>query len=182
MRNKFFILSLLVWLIPFCGRIPLDISCNIQAGANNDVKNSVTTIYKALQASSSDEAFVLVFKNNMKGCIINICGGVSLGVCTIGNLAFNGFVTSDMFMNSYEAGYPVSCIVRTTLPHSFELIGFWLSGAIGFMIAYQLILFMKGSAGNMIQFAKRVSVLTTVVFLIMLCAAYVETHISVNMV
>jgi hypothetical protein len=35
-------------------------------------------------------------------------------------------------------------ILKVTLPHSFELIGFWLSGAIGFCIAWNIVQFIRG--------------------------------------
>ena len=144
MRDKFIILSFLLWFIPFFSRITMNISYD-SLPVLNDMSNSpLSILYTALKNSDSDEAFLLVFKNNIKSCMINVCGGVSLGVCTIVNLAYNGFATSDMFVVSYQSGFSLSDILKTTLPHSFELIGFWLSGAMGLMIAYRLLLFMRG--------------------------------------
>ncbi len=180
MRNRFFILSFLLWLIPFCARIPMNISYENVTDANKTENNALTNIQKAMETGNND-AFVLVFKNNIKTCIINICGGVSLGICTIINLVYNGFVTSDMFVISYESGFPITSILKTTLPHSFELIGFWVSGAMGLMIAYHLILFMRGREENLRVSVKQMAILAVIVFLTTLCAAYVETHISINM-
>jgi len=180
-RNKLFVLSFLLWLIPFCARIPMNISYENVPNRNNVNNSALSILYEALEDSSSDEAFLLVFKNNIKSCLINVCGGVSLGVCTIVNLAYNGFATSDMFVVSYQSGFSLSDILKTTLPHSFELIGFWLSGAMGLMIAYRLLLFMRGREDISRDFLKQMCIMAFIVFVTTLCAAYVETHISVNM-
>jgi len=180
-RNKFLVLSFLIWLIPFCARIPMNISYNDLSESGNIDNNALSTLYETLRTCSSSDAFILVFKNNIRTCIINVCGGVSLGICTVVNLAYNGFATSDMFVNSYKSGFPIADILKTTLPHSFELIGFWLSGTMGFMIAYQLVLFMKGREERLNAFIKQMVILAVIVFFTTLCAAYVETHISINM-
>lgn len=180
-RNKLFALSFLLWLIPFCARIPMNISYENVPNLKNVNNSALSILYEALENSSSDEAFLLVFKNNIKSCMINVCGGVSLGVCTIVNLAYNGFATSDMFVVSYQSGFSLSDILKTTLPHSFELIGFWLSGAMGLMIAYRLLLFMRGREDISRDFLKQMCIMAFIVFVTTLCAAYVETHISVNM-
>lgn len=39
---------------------------------------------KYLLLHMNKEAFLLILKNNIKGCIINILGGFSLGLGTIG--------------------------------------------------------------------------------------------------
>lgn len=181
-RNKFFLLSFAIWLVPFCARIPMDISYIHQLNSDEKVTNTIYVVQKALQENDNKKAFFLVFENNIKGCVINICGGVFLGVGTTINLAVNGFVTSDMFVCAYESGLPINCILKTTLPHCFELIGFWLSGAIGFMITRQLILFMIGRENFTKGFWRQLYNIAVVALIIILCAAYVETYISINMI
>ena len=109
-----------------------------------------------------------------------------LGIGTVANLAINGFAASDadvMVVHSEDDGVvPVQNILKTTLPHSPELIGFWLSGAMGFMIAWQLVLFMRGKESWSKGFLKRMCIYAICVFLIILCSAYIEAHISINMV
>lgn len=181
MRDKFIILSFLLWLIPFCARITMNISYENMPALDYTSNSPLSILYTALENSNNKEAFILVFKNNITSCVINICGGVSLGIGTIVNLAYNGFITSDMFVSSYEAGFHLSDILKTTLPHSFELIGFWLSGAMGFMIAYRMILLMKGREDIPRVFLNQMGIMALVVFVTTLCAAYVETYISINM-
>lgn len=91
MKCKLSFVSFLLWLIPFCARIPMNISYENVSSLGSTNNSALSILYDALEDSSSDEAFLLVFKNNIKSCLINDCGGVSLGVCTIVNLAYNGY-------------------------------------------------------------------------------------------
>lgn len=127
------------------------------------------------------KTFVFIFKNNIKGCIFNIIGGFVLGIATIMNLVLNGFFSADIFASSYSAGMPLYRILETTLPHSFELLGFWLLGATGLYIAWNVILFIRGKESFSSHFYKRVGIEFIVVFVIILTAAYVEAYISMKM-
>ncbi len=62
---------------------------------------------------------------------------------------------------------------------AFELIGFWISGAIGLSIAWKIILFMKNKEILDIQFYKDVLIQFIIVFIIILSAAYVEAYITI---
>ena len=58
-RNKLFVLSFLLWLIPFCARIPMNISYD-SLPVLNDMSNSpLSILYTALKNSDSDEALSL---------------------------------------------------------------------------------------------------------------------------
>jgi uncharacterized membrane protein SpoIIM required for sporulation len=72
--------------------------------------------------------------------------------------------------------------LKVTLPHSFELIGFWLSGAIGFYITWDIIQFMRGKGTFTSHFYKRTGVYSLAVFFIILAAAYVEAYISTSFI
>lgn len=182
MKKKIFLLSFLIWLLPFCIRLLLNISYeNISPTDIAKEKTVTSLIFDAVESHRNYEAFIIVFENNIKSCAINICGGVLLGVSTVFNLAINGFTTADVFVGSYASGFSVANIVKTTLPHSFELIGFWLSGAIGLIIAWQFLQFMREREDFTVTFIKQIGVLSFAVFVIILFAAYVETYISVNM-
>ncbi|MFK2367746.1 stage II sporulation protein M [Bacteroides fragilis] len=85
---------------------------------------------------------LLPFKNNMQGCILNVLGGGLLGIGTLFNLLLNGFCFADVCCRTYKLGMSITDIFALTLPHSFELIGFWISGGIGLYIAWNIILFM----------------------------------------
>lgn len=98
------------------------------------------------------------------------------------NLLCNGFFIADIFVLSYKSGLSIESILKVTLPHSFELIGFWLSGAIGFCIAWNIIQFMRGTGSVTVYFYKRVGISSLAVFFIILAAAYVEVYISTSFI
>jgi len=102
-------------------------------------KGIVTDIFKAYSSGNREKAFQLIFINNLKSAIINIFGGISLGVGTFANLAINGFYSADVFCTVHKNGMSWSKIIEYTAPHSFEMIGIWLSGGLGFYIAILLI-------------------------------------------
>lgn len=56
--------------------------------------------------------------------MINILGGFLLGLVTLLNLSINGLAASDVFTTVYNSGFGLNNILKSTLPHSFELIGF----------------------------------------------------------
>ena len=175
-------LAISFWLIPFVIRLLfVEIPESTKASTMGEAKETIiTTIYDALDSKNNKAAFLLIFKNNLQGCFINIVGGVFLGLGTICNLSFNGFITADVFVNSFRNGFSLGNILKTTLPHSFELLGFWISGAIGFAISWKFIQFMRGKEEFTSLFLKQVGLWITIVFVVILCAAYVEVYISIN--
>jgi uncharacterized membrane protein SpoIIM required for sporulation len=95
---------------------------------------------------------------------------------------FNGFFSADMFVSSYKEGMDISTILKLTLPHSFELVGFWLSGAFGLCIAWNIIRFMKGKECFTVRFYKNTGIYSMVILFIILAAAYVEAYISISFI
>lgn len=187
MKKTFFyclLLSFSIWLLPFSLRIALgNISYEQMNNAPNALQpeTSVSVVDEIIHSINNEDrsnAFLLILKNNIKGCIINIAGGVMLGLGTVVNLIINGFYSSDVFVSSYYSGQTIRQILDITLPHSFELIGFWLSGAIGLYIAWNIILFIRGKESFTSLFYKKVGILTAITFLIILAAAFVEAYIS----
>ncbi|GHT21758.1 hypothetical protein FACS189430_02370 [Bacteroidia bacterium] len=179
-----FLLAFAIWLLPFILRlyiveIPL---IDTNRLAHKELHTPMSEVLQLLSDGNNKGAFILIFTNNIKGCILNIIGGVMLGLGTIINLSYNGFVSADIFMTSYNSGMSIDSILKVTLPHSFELIGFWLSGAIGFFIAWHLIQFMRGKDSITAVFCKKVGVGSLIVVLIILAAAYVEAYISIQTV
>lgn len=185
MRTKLLtcIIAFLIWFLPFVLRTMIKIDFVEETNMiQTPMETIIDQISNAFDSHNNKEAFLLILKNNLKGCIINILGGFFLGLGTITNLSFNGFMSSDVFVTIYNSGFSISNILRTTLPHSFELIGFWLSGAIGLNIARKMIQFMRGRDVFSMHFCKQFCLWTCVVFIIILCAAYVEAYISIKMI
>lgn len=185
MKNRFFyicfLFTFLCWCIPFISRffvLPKTIQLSEIETIKFEEINITNAVIDAFDNNDNKTAFVLIFKNNMKNCILNVVGGAMLGLGTFVNIIFNGFVSADIFASCYYSGLTVEEILKTTLPHSFELIGFWLSGATGFYIAWYIILMIRGKEIKSTQFYKIVGINFLIMFLITLSAAYVEAYIT----
>jgi uncharacterized membrane protein SpoIIM required for sporulation len=143
--------------------------------------NASTEVVHLLSTGDNQNAFVAIFKNNIKGCILNIVGGAILGLGTLINLSYNGFVAADMFVTSCQSGVNLSTILRVTLPHSAELVGFWFSGTIGFSIAHNIILFMTKKESFTNCFYKQAGLYSLIIFVIILVTAYIEAYVSISL-
>jgi len=178
----FFLLAFAFWLLPFMFRlfmveIPQIDDAKLQQfprTRNRAMQESI----QYLSAGNKQGTFVSIFKNNIKSCIFNILGGVFLGLGTLVNLIYNGFIFADIYVSSHNAGISTSMLLKLTLPHSFELIGIWLSGGIGFYIAWLIICFMRGKENFTPKICKLIGIYSAIMFLIILSAAYVEAFIS----
>lgn len=148
-----------------------------EAPAEDTFVSEVNTLMNNGELS---KVFYMIFSNNIKGCFVNIMGGFTLGITTAFNMLFNGFSASDIFTTVAESDMGISGVLETTLPHSFELIGFWLSGAIGLSITWQLIRFMRGRDIFNMLYVRQLVLATIIMTVLILGAAYVETYVSLN--
>ena len=109
---------------------------------------------------------------------INIAGGMSLGVISVVNTIYNGFVLgySLSVVSDYIAW---NQIFRHFLPHSIEIIGIILSCALGLKITVYVfnIIFTKGSI-EFKQMEFTIYLITTI--LIIFLAAILEFYISMS--
>lgn len=173
------LLSLMLWLLPFLVRILfIDISYlkdDIEVQSTEDkLFNGAQQAIQYISQGEDYNAFVVIFKNNLKGCALNVLGGVSLGMTTIFNLFYNGFLLGDILSTCNDMK-----IINKILPHSFELIGLWLSGGIGLYVSWGILQFMRGKDKGFTKLSYGIigiGILT--VFLVILSAAYVEVYIS----
>jgi uncharacterized membrane protein SpoIIM required for sporulation len=176
----------MLWIIPFIIRIFLiDFGTfeSVQLPEKieqSEVQNVAKEIVQKLEAGNRFSAFSLMFWNNFKVCIIHMVGGVMLGIVTAVSLLQNGFFTADIMTNIYYSGMPVSAIMKHTLPHSMEIIGAWLSGAIGFSFAKIIIDYMGGKGVPILRFIKFLGINFFAVLLITLIAAYMEVYVSMS--
>jgi len=171
-----------VWLIPFLLRlfwieIPQMNSAQLKQ-FQNVMNDPMQKTARLISEGNKKEAFFLIAKNNVKGCIYNVVGGVSFGLATLINLCFNGFFFADIIMFHYKSGMSISEILKLTLPHSFELLGFWLCGGIGFYITWQIINFVRGKENFTSIIYKQIGLYLVISILITLLAAYVEAYIT----
>lgn len=184
MVNKyFFITAFLFWLLPAIVRLcAIDIpeiatSHTTTFEINSPANKTLYFLYNKDKYS----AFITILKNNMQGCILNVLGGGLLGIGTLFNLSLNGFCFADVCCRTYKIGMSITNIFALTLPHSFELIGFWISGGIGLYIAWNIISFMHTNRMPTFKFYKNIGINLLIIFIIILSAAYIETYVSINM-
>lgn len=177
------LLAFLIWITPFLLTLLLSKDNNVQnffIPENKEEDNIVQKIFDAYSQDDKAEAFRLIFLNNSKVAIINIIGGMLLGLGTFVNLLFNGFYAAIVFSSIYQNGMEVAKIIEHTAPHSFEMIGIWLSGGLGFYIALLMLNMMFKNIKPKTKDIKAIIVSIIGVFLIILLAAYVEAYFSVN--
>ncbi len=185
--RKLIILTLfafLIWIIPFLLTLSLSKDNNAQGSfisENKEEGNSVVQkIFDAYSQDNKAEVFRLIFFNNLKVATINIIGGMFLGLGTFVNLLFNGFYAAIVFSSIYQNGMEVTKIIEHTAPHSFEMIGIWLSGGLGFYITSLILNVMFKNIKPKTKDIKTIIVSIIGINLIILLAAYVEAYFSVN--
>lgn len=177
---RFFLFySFLFWGVPFTLRLFFIDVNGIDTQSTENSLNIVTEITAHVLNNDRWSVFCLIFINNLKVCVVNIVGGVMLGIPTVINLLINGFSAADVFANIHSNGIGVSQILKHTLPHCFELVGIWLSGAIGFSLAKLMIDFMRGNEVINVKFFRFISKCIVVTVLIILLAAFIEAYVSI---
>lgn len=136
-----------------------------------DINNNLKSI------RFSENLTITIIVQNLKCIATNIFGFFSLGLTTSVNLFYNGFI------HGYNIRYSLSVDGLNTwhkiLPHSFELIGLYISGAVGYYGANFL---LKIVFDKNIQLRKWIitSILFTIISsIIIISAAYIESHISI---
>jgi len=178
-------IALIIWLIPFIIRLSLpNVNYKINSSSISEKVNMsdnvVNDIFGAYSQNNRNEAFQLIFFNNLKVAIINIVGGIFLGLGTFVNLAQNGFYAANIFCSIHKSGMSWLKIIGYTAPHSFEMLGIWLSGGLGFYIANLVIgVMVKNKYPTALNY-KVISISTLFIGLIILFAAYIEAFVSVK--
>ena len=166
---------MILWIITFVLRFFIDDNSINNNFSEQNIPSVILEISESLSINNKKKFFFILLLNNLKVCLYNIVGGVMLGLGTLVTLLINGFIVADTFIGIYKSGMPITDILNHTLPHSFEIIGVWLSGAIGFYIAWNIILFIRGKE-SFTSLAK--IVYGRLLLLIILVAAFVEAYIS----
>ncbi len=168
-----------IWFIPFVLRMSIDDSKHeTKIDKTNNSTNVLTDVFKAHSAGNHSKVFVLILSNNLKVAMINILGGVLIGIGTLGSLAHNGFFAADMFCSVHKRGMSWSRIIEYTAPHSLEMIGIWLSGGLGFYIAITIInMMLKNKQPKLIDLKIIIGSVIAVVLIISL-SAYIEAFVS----
>ncbi len=137
-------------------------------GGNNqstlDIKNELT--------------FTNIFSSNLKVVFINILGGLTLGILTFVNLITNGIVLSYILKAIHLIDKKLYLIL---LPHSFEIIAYILSGAIGIelgVIIFSYIFLDKKNKLNIPKMLIKILISILIIFI----SALIEVYISPNVI
>ncbi|WP_186758187.1 stage II sporulation protein M [Echinicola salinicaeni] len=119
-----------------------------------------------------------IAKNNLASVIINIIGGLSLGVVSVMNTVYNGVILG-YALSIILDHYPVRLVARHLLPHSIEIVGITLSCALGLYIAY--FVFKTLLMNRQMQFQTRPFVICfALTVIIITVAAALEVHVSMS--
>jgi len=119
-----------------------------------------------------------IARNNLASVFVNIAGGLSLGVISVLNTAYNGLIL----------GYAVSIVlehtsstdfVRHFLPHSIEIVAIILSCALGLYIARFIWRTLLKSQDTKFQKRTFIACLALSV-IIVLVAAFLEVNVSMR--
>ncbi len=179
----YFFISASLWCIPFFFRLFLINNIDVSSANNTELTPAILNQLSIAHAENNHlEIFTIILKNNLKSCIYMILGGVMLGFGTIVNLVMNGFITADVFFNVYRNGMGINQILKHTLPHSFEIIGIWLSGALGIYIAVSLIDFLKNNSLPSCSFYRFVVKQIFFVIMIIALSAFMEAFVSTKLI
>lgn len=136
--------------------------------------------YDKLTNSKAFERFKYITINNEKVIILNYCGALSLGLCSVALAALNG-ITFGNYIGVYSNYVSLYDILKYTLPHSFELLAIIFSSGEGFFLGTSLFLCLLGyKKVNNINFMKA-AIHFIYCSIIILLAAFVEAYITMSL-
>lgn len=128
-------LAISIWLGSFL--IGLVLNSEIYTFGESDghaIIFDVTTL-----RNTDSEILGKILKTNFQVELINLSGGGTFGLTTFFSLGSNGFIAGGLVKKTIESGLDWHEILRYVMPHSIEFIAFWLSGSMGFELAYHFI-------------------------------------------
>lgn len=165
-------ISFLIWSIGFVVSflLPFESVYNLDCELIPSETNTSTKL------TSSQELTILVIGSNLKCIAINTLGFVSFGFTTFLNLLFNGFV------HGFSIRFWTNLIgieaLNRILPHSFELVGIFLSGGVGFLGVSFIIKFLCGNDNIVRSWIFTSSFFTILACLIIIVAGFIEGYVS----
>lgn len=125
---------------------------------------------------NTDGLTLKIISNNLECAIINILGFCFLGISTCLNLLYNGLMHG-MSIRYSLSSYGIESLYRI-IPHSFELLGLFLSGAVGFYSASCLVKVLLCKSIKHIRCIHTFVVFTILSFVIITVAGIVEVSVS----
>ncbi len=175
--SKLIALSSLIWILSFSSSFfinPKDILEKEDSGIINDLKTNVENDKKITVVG-------IILKQNIKVCLLLFCGIFLYGIPTIITLVFNGFITGSILRDIiiYNS-LSNKDILFKTLPHFSELLGFWISGAVGLMgIIWFNRLIRENTLPDKSEI-KKISVMMLSSVTIVIISGFIEVYISMK--
>jgi len=185
-----FLACAFIWLLPFVVAI-------IQTGDASNPAEDPSDKQRTLQNEQFDEqftrevrwdlfktqreAFRTILTNNTRVAVTNGSGAFTFGITTVASLSINGLATGHLIKRHIVHGMSVHTVLAYTLPHSIELIGVWLAGAVGLRGATVVFSLVRGRAQD--QSAQTLMILISAFLLslgIILIAAWLEAYVTMD--
>lgn len=189
MLDKFFkkstlyliVLSIFIYSIFFIVGSITTMTLKNSDSANNKVDVSLKN--PLFENVTIDTYHILL--NNMTVVFLLAIGSFLLGLPTCISLIFNGFSLGAQISTAIIIGIPPQKIILLTVPHAiFEIPGFWIAGAAGFKIPYELLCFFTNKKNYIInydemkEFVSLICMACTLIFI----AAIIEANLTINFV
>lgn len=166
-------LFLIVSVFAYCLGILLGISQAVFQSDNQYLDKGESN-FKEVFSSTPFQRFQFIAKNNMIVGFKNFLYGMfSLGLFSIIYAFFNGLLLGIVLSKSSKI-LSKEVILESTLPHSFEIIGFILFGYLGFILSMKLLL------KKQLFSYKTLICLGGISSVIIIFAAFIESYISMS--
>lgn len=141
---------------------------------NKIVNNNENLELDAICSQEAFQRFLSIASNNLIVAMKNMLFGIfSLGLFSIACTFYNGLILGAVLGNCFKL-LPINIILKSTLPHSTEILGIILSGYIGFIISIRLI-FRTTMHSN-----KHIIIFIITTFFSILIGAFMESYVSMS--
>lgn len=174
--KKFIVISFLIWMLGFTYGVIFHETISKGNSDNSDYKE------KYGFNDSTFNNFTVIFKNNLKGAIALVGGGLLFSSVTILLLLINGFEIANIILNSIDLGFPFFKIVMLFFPHSIEFLGIWMAGGIGLKITILMLRLISDNEKPTQHSLQSLLKYIIVSFAILFVAAIIESTISINLI
>ena len=177
-------LSITLWIGAFSYGFRNNSESHMKKSEKNNKTEKISThsiVANYLKKGDNFSIFKLIFTNNLKCCIINTAGASLLCIPTVYNSLYCGFVIGCQIADIVNDKTHSRERLTKVLPHSFEVVGLWLSGANGFFLLYIMFWILKKNERFTNKGLKLIGYSMASSVFIILFAAIIEAFISIKL-